>query len=1307
MKRWMFPAALALCMILVLLPGRAEAAEAVSGSWGTNLTWTYNPANTTLTISGQGEMASYRSPGGGSPSLYSYTDEITRVVIEEGVTTIASSAFYYWSWLSSVSLPQSLRIIKDGAFGGCTKLTKLTIPDSVEYIGDSAFWESGLKEVNIPSRLVEICTYTFWDCTSLETVTIPGDSRLARISYGAFSGCNELKGITIPKGVKYIESDAFRNCAQFTQLEIPEGVTDIGDYAFAGCSNLTSISLPKSLGDLPSDSYAEISYGMFSECASLKEITIPTGVEAIYSDAFAKCAQLTTVNIPGTVTNIGSKCFRECPALTTINYGGAEWQWKRTCENSSSNIGIGDSVTVNCLPGGACGKDVYWSYDEQNNLLYIAGDGAVERPTDGSADAWDEALGKNPFIFVVDAESIGTNDLAGRTVHRYERGWFDSSSLPAGTVLHEMEWEAATKSSEQPCVNGGHTEGYRCERDCTVPEILRPREFGPLPHEVTSINQSPTCVSTGLECGQKCRTCGEILVEPLTRPINSANHRGEREVLCEELIKAPTETESGAIRITYLCKDCNRTFTEDKTLAPGTIPDIGGPYDPTKPIIYTITFDPNGGALAPGPNTKNTRGDRKLTALPANPTRENFAFQGWYTSPAEGEGTKITTALVFMKDATVYAHWTERTGNTFTITFDANDGSGDSIFDIQVTGPDGRLDAMPALNPARDGYTFSGWFTEASGGAAVNTSTLFTEDSTVYAHWTSGENPPHGGPYTITLDPNGGTVDPKTIQTTVGGELTAALPTPSHDHPACYTFKGWYTEDGSPVSTSTVFQADATIHAGWEEKHTLKTLPGKAATCTEKGLTEGSQCTVCGKVVTEQEEIPALGHNWVVDGSGTETITKKPTCTEEGSKTITNAKCSRCGISGGSITVAIPAAGHAYGEWKTVKEPTATQPGTKERVCTVCGDKQTEAIPATGTDKPGTDEPGADPSQTYTVTFDANGGTGGAKLTTGTDGRLAALPRDPTRTGYAFAGWFTAASGGNAVSTATVFRGDATVYAHWTGSNPSETLYPIRVPSRVAGGSFRVSHSAAAEGTRVTIEAAPRSGYELDWLSATNLRTGWEIPLTMGYRSEFAFVMPASAVEVDLAFISQSAAGGGSGGSTTGYVPSQTAPQVRPQFSAKPVGWYLKDGQIWHVTSGAVPTGTPLTRDMLLSVLYNMDETSAGEQLLWAAEHSVIPDLYASGLWGQDKNLTREQTALILYGYSRYKGYNVSSSARLNGYADYSQLRPAAREAMSWAQAIGLMTTASPNRLSPQGNLSCGDANAILSLFLALVARPQ
>jgi len=109
--------------------------------------------------------------------------------------------------------------------------------------------------------------------------------------------------------------------------------------------------------------------------------------------------------------------------------------------------------------------------------------------------------------------------------------------------------------------------------------------------------------------------------------------------------------------------------------------------------------------------------------------------------------------------------------------------------------------------------------------------------------------------------------------------------------------------------------------------HTAEVLPGKAATCTETGLSNGSVCSVCGTVLEDQQIIPALGHDY------TRTVTTEPTCTTAGSATYT---CDRCDH---SYTEEIAALGHDY-EAK-VTAPTCTEAGFTTHTCKACGDSYT------------------------------------------------------------------------------------------------------------------------------------------------------------------------------------------------------------------------------------------------------------------------------------------------------------------------------------------------------------------------------
>ena len=171
-----------------------------------NLTWTLYEDGT-LTISGTGAMKSYRNDD--SPAVQK-KDNVKKVVIEDGVTSIGESAFY-----------------------SCKSLTSITIPDSVTSIGFTAFYA----------------------CSSLTSITIPGS--VTSMERSAFEFCTGLKSVTISDGVTSIGESAFINCYSLTSITIPDSVTSIENYAFANCSNLTSITILKSVTSIGKNAFKD------------------------------------------------------------------------------------------------------------------------------------------------------------------------------------------------------------------------------------------------------------------------------------------------------------------------------------------------------------------------------------------------------------------------------------------------------------------------------------------------------------------------------------------------------------------------------------------------------------------------------------------------------------------------------------------------------------------------------------------------------------------------------------------------------------------------------------------------------------------------------------------------------------------------------------------------------------------------------------------------------------------------------------------------------------------------------------------
>lgn len=344
---------LAFCMVLLLLPGAAQAAD--SGTCGDGLTWSY--ADGILTIQGAGTMNEYNEYDSARPPWFAYREQMHTVNISDGVTSIGKYAFAFCGGLTSVTIPSSVNSIGGDAFRNCTALASLDIPYGVTSIGSGAFDGSGLASVTIPNSITSL-DGAFIGCKSLTSVNIPDSvtslrgfhkcesltsinipNSVTSIGLNAFS-YSGLTSVTIPDSVTTIGEQAFLNCHSLTSVTIPNSVTTIEQAAFAGTA-LTSVNIPDSVTSLGngafnacdltsitlSNNLTRINYGAFWDCPNLTSINIPNGVTSIDEEAFDSCSSLTSVTIPASVTSIGNSAFINCKSLTDIYYGGNESQW--------------------------------------------------------------------------------------------------------------------------------------------------------------------------------------------------------------------------------------------------------------------------------------------------------------------------------------------------------------------------------------------------------------------------------------------------------------------------------------------------------------------------------------------------------------------------------------------------------------------------------------------------------------------------------------------------------------------------------------------------------------------------------------------------------------------------------------------------------------------------------------------------------------------------------------------------------------------------------------------------------------------
>ena len=261
--------------------------------------------------------------------LFLNGEEITDLVIPDGVSSINFAAFCGCSNLTSVTIPTSVTSIGDDAFDGCSGLTTLSIPDSMTSIGNYAFHGcTGLTSVAIPDSVTSIGTEAFEDCSGLTSVRL--GSGLKAIREKTFQNCTGLATVVLSDGVRSIADNAFKGCSNWTETRID--VSDLSKWTtnsvnaklrgerrlFVNGDELTELSIPygmTSIGD-----------SAFLGCTRLTEVVIPESVTIIGDKAFSYCSALTTASIPESVTHIGDNAFYYCSALTSITIpSGIRW----------------------------------------------------------------------------------------------------------------------------------------------------------------------------------------------------------------------------------------------------------------------------------------------------------------------------------------------------------------------------------------------------------------------------------------------------------------------------------------------------------------------------------------------------------------------------------------------------------------------------------------------------------------------------------------------------------------------------------------------------------------------------------------------------------------------------------------------------------------------------------------------------------------------------------------------------------------------------------------------------------------------
>ena len=328
--------------------------------------WNYDSDSKTLTISGTEPIPSYDDPD--DRPWNSYVSEIEKIVINDGVMSIGSSAFSGCSALISVTIPNNVKIIGNYAFEGCSSLTTVTIGKGVTYIGFDAFYQctavavvycnadpealtwdedccddfkdDGTTVIHVENPAPWVAKFTgevngIFSDSPIEPLTWNYDSDTKTLTFSGtmpissyddpdnrpwFNDFPEVEKIVIEEGVIGIGKNAFSYYKDLTSVTIPNSVKSISDYAFQECSSLTSITIPASV--------TNIGTYVFWYCYNLATMTVDS--ENPVYDSRNNCNAIieTSTNtlvvgskgttIPTGVTSIGDYSFNGCTGLTSI-----------------------------------------------------------------------------------------------------------------------------------------------------------------------------------------------------------------------------------------------------------------------------------------------------------------------------------------------------------------------------------------------------------------------------------------------------------------------------------------------------------------------------------------------------------------------------------------------------------------------------------------------------------------------------------------------------------------------------------------------------------------------------------------------------------------------------------------------------------------------------------------------------------------------------------------------------------------------------------------------------------------------------
>lgn len=840
--------------------------------------------------------------------------KVTKCVIEAGITTIGSYAFADLGELTEISFPNSIFQAGEYAFKNCT----------------------GLKNIELPERMEmwKISTGMFEGCTSLETVKLSGN--ILNIGKGAFANCTSLRSFTVPEMVTEIEAGTFQNCESLASVILSERVESIGKDAFSGCV-LTEIQLPSKVTSIKENAF----FGN-----RFTQITFPATLTELGANAFAGCEQLQEISVEegsASFSASGGVLYDKAGTKLLLCPGGKEGSFtipRRTKEIAESAFKDCSKITELILPSGLTkiGKTAFAGM----NL------GKIEISSEVTAIAADAFMNCYKLTEIaVDKDNAVYASVNGILCDKKQE-----KVLICPPGLEMITLNEGIKSIEAGAFTGGEKEVV-INLPFSMKTIDTSNDFRG--KTVFKAYENARIVPLLKRSGYKWESKGtyalaweddgaknhhmamayDNLVSVVSRYSNQTMKKGNSTFVYD----------GTAINYSYLYSTGNASIT-----LKFCITESGIEYNRFKVYMQTrfgsgwgfsgtLYIDP---AQIPGDTTLSYKwkieNERYCTTSQADAEKlaNGALYNGIHDLWVSLSGTDLQ-----MKDLGFIAYFKSDTVHTLAKSEEV------------------------AATCTKDGQKAKEWCslcgTVKNGGGTIPATGH--KEEVIQA-----VNP--------TCEKTGLT---EGIKCSVCGEILKeqkAVPATGHSYGEwTVTEKAICVKEGKETKTCTKC-GDVQTRSIAKTGHTEVSIPGTEPTCTQPGLTDGSKCSVCGKILKEQEATkPATGHAY-----GEWTVAEEATCTKEGTKTATCTKCGdvkkesipavghkeevipevvptcgkaglteglKCSVCGEILKKQTekPATGkHKYSAYKITKAATALSTGSKMRTCSVCNKKETASI---------------------------------------------------------------------------------------------------------------------------------------------------------------------------------------------------------------------------------------------------------------------------------------------------------------------------------------------------------------------------